>query len=201
MDKMFKVFESELKAIDVESRTITALISTATKDRMGEVLLPGGADIRQFNKNPVVLFAHNYSEPPIGRALWTKKTKEGILSKVEFAKTQFAEEIFQLYKDGFMRAFSVGFIPKKWDDGEIAGKDCDNDKKPRRTYTEWEMVEYSAVPVPANPDALALALQKGMIKSEVLKKEFNIVEEVVEEKKAEEEVKAKENVNYFALVS
>jgi HK97 family phage prohead protease len=169
---MFKVYDSEIKDFSDSERTLTALVSTATIDRSGEVLLPEGADLTAFRKNPVVLFAHNYQEPPIGKALWVKKTAQGIVSKVQFAKTQFAEEVYQLYKDGFMRAFSVGFLPKNWED---TPEEKSNDgKKPRRKYTEWEMVEYSAVPVPANPDALALALQKGYIKSDILKKEFKI---------------------------
>lgn len=170
MDRMFKVYDSEIKESNVDERSITAVVSTATIDRMGEVLIPEGADLTAFRKNPVVLFAHNYQEPPIGKALWIKKTADGIISKVQFAKTQFAEEIFNLYKDGFMKAFSVGFIPKKWDD--TPEEKCNDGKKPKRKYTDWEMIEYSAVPVPANPDALALAIQRGLHVPEVIQKEW-----------------------------
>ena len=149
MDKRYSVIDSAVKSIDEKERTLTALVSTNTRDRMNEVLEPKGADLSKFKKNPVVLFGHRYSEPPIGKALWIKKTAEGILSKVQFATSQFAQEVFDLYKGGFMNAFSVGFIPKKWVDGE-------GDKEPSTTYTDWELIEYSAVPVPANPDALAL---------------------------------------------
>lgn len=177
MDKMFKVFNTEIRGIDEKERTLTALVSTDAIDRMGEVLSPDGADLKQFKKNPVVLWAHNYSHPPIGKALWIKKTAEGILSKVQFAATEFAQEVFQLYKDGFMKAFSVGFIPKKWDDG-------DEKKEISRTYNEWEMIEYSAVPVPANPEALALAFQKGVLKNNEIINEFK---KAVDEQDSEEE--------------
>lgn len=163
-----KVFNIEIKGIDENEKTLTATISTNAIDRMGEVLLPEGADLKEFKKNPVVLWAHQYDAPPIGQALWVKKSIDGIISKVKFASTTFAQEIFQLYKEGVMRAFSVGFLP---DMNAIEEGDKCNDggKKPRRTYKKWELLEYSAVPVPANPEALALAMQKGLLKNEDVK--------------------------------
>lgn len=160
MKKLFKTYSGEIKGINVEERSLTAYVSTGATDRMNESLDPAGADMKNFKKNPVVLFAHNYSEPPIGKALWIKKDGKGLLSKVQFAKTAFAEEIFGLYKDGFMNSFSVGFQPTEWEDNnDKSGKS----KKPDRVYTKWELLEYSAVPVPANPEALALAMQKGVM--------------------------------------
>jgi len=167
MNKLFKVFIGEIKSIDDGERSVTALISTPTRDRMDEVLLPEGADLKNFRKNPVVLWAHKSSEPPIGRAAWVKKTAEGLLAKTIFATTEKAEEIFTLVKGGFLRAFSVGFMGKEWEDG-------DGRKAPRRTYKKWELVEYSPVPIPANPDALALALKSGEVKlCDSLKADFD----------------------------
>lgn len=177
MKMLKKVFNSEIKGIDEKTHTLTAFVSTGARDRMDEVLSPNGADLKSFKKNPVVLWAHNYSQPPIGKALWIKREGEGIVSKVQFANTEFAQEVFNLYKDGFMKAFSVGFIPKEHEDG-------DGKKSPRRTYNKWEMLEYSAVPVPANPEALALAISKGVLKDEKLK---SMMEAPVEPPKEEEE--------------
>lgn len=162
-----RVFTGEIKSIDEKEMTLTAFVSTAARDRYDEVLDPKGVDITNYNKNPVVLWAHKYDIPPIGKALWTKRNDIGVLSKVQFAKTPFATEIFNLYKDGFMKAFSVGFIP-------ISTEDGDGVKTPKRTYKKWEMLEFSAVPVPANPEALALAIQKGYV-SEETKKAFDML--------------------------
>ena len=167
MDKMFKTFTSEIKGIDEHEMTLTAYVSTGARDRSDEVLEPGGADMRGFKANPVVMFAHRYDQPPIGKALWIKKDGDGILAKIKFASTDFAKEIFGLFKEGFMKAFSVGFIPKEWEDG-------DGQKKARRTFTKWELLEFSAVPVPANPEALMLAVQRGLLLSDTLKKEFKL---------------------------
>lgn len=165
-----KVFISDIKGIDEKEMTMTATISSNAKDRQGEVLEPKGVDLKNYLKNPVVLWAHDYSLPPIGKALWVRRDGDTVISKVQFAKTPFAQEIFQLFKEGFLKAFSVGFMPKQWEDG-------DGQKTPYRTYTKWEMLEYSAVPVPANPEAIALAMSKGILKDEALIKSFAQQEE------------------------
>ena len=180
-NKMLLTFNSEIKSIDEKEQTLTAYVSTGARDRMDEVLMPDGADMRAYKKNPIVLFAHKYDEPPIGKALWIKNDGDGILAKVKFASTEFAQEIFSLFKEGIMNAFSVGFIPKEWDDG-------DGQKKARRTYTKWEMLEFSAVPVPANPEALMLAINKGLVLSDAMKKQFH-VEETEEPKNYMPEIK------------
>ena len=65
---------------------------------------------------------------------------------------------YGLYKGGFLNAVSVGFIPVRWEDGsEKLGY--------RRKYIEQELLEVSAVAIPANPDALALGLRSGAVKS------------------------------------
>ena len=186
MSLMKKVFNGVIKSIDEQEMTLTAAISTNGIDRMREVLDPKGVDLSNYKKNPVVLWAHDYSLPPIGKALWVKKDGNGIVSKVKFANTPFAKEIFDLYKEGFMSAFSVGFIPKSTD--ECRDEDRNDPKKPRRTFTKWELLEYSAVPVPANPEALALALQKGVLTSTSLKEmlEKSIEEEGWSEDETEE---------------
>lgn len=182
-----KVFNSEIKGIDEKEMTITALISTNGRDRSNEVLEAKGADLTNYRKNPVVLWAHDYETPPIGKALWVKRGPNGVLSKVKFASTEFAKEIFGLYKEGFLNAFSVGFIPKEMEDG-------DGEKKPMTTFKTWELLEFSAVPVPANPEALSLAMQKGILTKSVkeqLEKEIEVIsdeEEVVKEEPKEEEV-------------
>jgi HK97 family phage prohead protease len=158
-----QVFVSEIKSIDEKEFTLTAAISTNAVDRMGEVLDPKGLDMKNYQKNPVVLWAHDYSQPPIGKAMWVRRDGDTVVSKVKFANTPFAQEIFELYKGGFMKAFSVGFVPKDYVEG-------DGKKTPRTTYTKWELLEYSAVPVPANPEAVALAMQKGILKTEAIKK-------------------------------
>jgi len=184
MKKFIKrIFDGEIRGIDEKEQTLTAFVSTSARDRMDEVVSAEGGDLKKFKKNPVVLFAHDYNQPPIAKALWIKREGDGILSKMKFASTEFAQEIFNLYKDGFMKAFSIGFVPKEYKFGK--GKE-----DPSVTYLKWELLEYSAVPVPANPEALALAISKGVLKNDTLKELLEIEEE--EPKDDDEEITPEE---------
>ncbi len=166
-----------------DERTVTAIISTNRIDRMKEVLLPRGADIAEYLRNPVVPWGHDSRQPPIGRALWLKKQKNGLMAKVEFATTERAEEVWQLFKQGFLKAFSVGFRPLKGHpptEKEIK-------KKPAWAgaewiYDEWELLEFSPVTIPANPDALAIAIKsQEIVLSDEMRKELDVIEEDTEE--------------------
>lgn len=138
------------------------MITTDAIDRMGEIVDPKGIDLTNYKKNPVILWAHSYHTPPIGSAKWVRRTDAGIMAMPRFADTQFAQEIKSLYDGGHMKAWSIGFIPLEWEDQpreEGTGKD--KRKIVRRIYTKSELLEFSAVPVPANPEALSLAMSKG----------------------------------------
>ena len=164
MIKTNKIYSAEIKDINSDQRTLVAVISTSAKDRMDESVAHDGVNLKDYQKNPIVLWAHDYSQPPIGKALWVKRDNEakGLISKMQFADTAFAKEIFGLYQGGFMKAFSIGFIPKQIV-RNYQQEGYDKNKDPYLTISKWDMLEYSAVPVPANPEALALAMQKGII--------------------------------------
>ena len=163
---------------DDGERSVTAVISTGAVDRDKEVLTPKGAMLDNFMKNPVVLWAHDYGGEPIGKAVYIDKKRKGLVAKVEFAKTEKAENIYQLFKGGFLNAFSVGFIPTK----SHSPVPDEIKKKPElaeasRVYDEWELLEFSAVPVPANPEALATAVKAKSVEiDDELKSELGVVE-------------------------
>ncbi|KKN71413.1 hypothetical protein LCGC14_0421350 [marine sediment metagenome] len=177
-DKIYKQFIAETK-VDEDERTVTAVISTDMVDRDGEVLLPKGVDFEQYLKNPVVQWAHSYGEPPIARTQWITKGRKQITAKAQFADTVFADEIYQLYKKNYLSAFSVGFIPKK----SHTPTPDEIKKRPEwaeasRIFDEWELLEFSAVPVPANPEALATAVKtKEISVSKELQEQLGIDED------------------------
>jgi len=147
---IYKIFNAKIK--DLGEGKLEAIVSTDDIDRHGEIVNIDGIDLKNYQNNPVVMWAHDYSLPPIGKT--TSLTKEKIGKKtvlkavMEFATgiSDLAREVYNLYKEGFMSAFSIGFIPLDME-GNI--------------YTESELLEYSAVPIPANPNALLLAKAKG----------------------------------------
>ena len=137
-----------------ESDKYGIMASTVDVDRDNEIIRPDAfKNLKTYlDTNPVILFGHQYSEPPIAKAVSGRVIKEkGLRLDIEFAKTPFAQEVKYLYDEGFMSAFSVGFIAKKWED----------DKEGRRTYTDVELLEVSAVPVPANAMATVLRQAKS----------------------------------------
>ena len=174
-DGLRKFMECEVKAVDEESRVVEFVGSDETVDRSGDVVSVEGWDLEQFKKNPVILFGHRYGEPPVGKALDVYKENGRLKFKVQFASAEeypFADTVYRLVKGGYIKATSVGFIPKAWEDygvqeGEEAGM-----RKPRRRYTKQELLELSVVSVPANPNALIApksveeAVAKGIITME-----------------------------------
>jgi len=157
MDMKKKILDVEVK--EVSDRVLEFTGSTEEQDRDGETISAEGWDLKNYKKNPVFMWAHNYQNPPIGKALKVKAEDGKLNFKIEFADADtyaFADTIYRLYKGGFLNATSVGFIPKEWNDG-------DGDKAPRRAYIKQELLELSAVPVPSNPNALQNAQEQGLI--------------------------------------
>ena len=156
--------------LDCEVKTIgeheiEIIGSTGDMDRDEEVIDAKGWDLKNFKKNPVVLPSHDYRQPAIGRATNVKLTDGKLMFKIEFPPEgdyPLADVFRKLYKGGFMKASSVGFIPTEWIDG-------DGKKNPYRTYTKQELLEISLVTVPSNPNALVTsrgvekAVQKGVL--------------------------------------
>jgi len=151
MKKIIKQFIGTVKAIDENERTITATVSTGTPDRVGESIPAKEWNLSNYAKNPVILWAHDYIAPPVGKALWSKVEGDGLIQKIKFASTAFATDIFNLYKDGFLNAFSVGFQAERAKDN------------PNR-FEKAELLEVSCVPVPCNAEALAQRMLKGEVK-------------------------------------
>ena len=169
-----KILNVEIKETAPESRVLRFIGSDATEDRSQEVMTVEGWELDNYVKNPVILFGHDYSNPPVGKAINVIVGEKGLEFEVEFASKEtypFADTVFRLVKEGFMRAVSVGFIPKE----------NNYDPKTGKNYiTKKELLELSIVPVPCNPNALALAFEKGMFSEDEVAqiKSFEIGEKV-----------------------
>jgi len=166
-----KVLE-DFEVKEVSDRVLEFVGSTEMVDRDGEVIRMNGWQLKNYRKNPVFMWAHDYHSPPIGRANLVHTDARGLMFQVEFADEEtypFADTIYKLYKGGFLKATSVGFIPLEWEDGK-------DDKAPRRIYKKQELLELSGVPVPANPEALVSARDQGCITA----KEFDAFNQVIE---------------------
>lgn len=151
-----------LKAIDKDKRHIEFIISTAAIDRYNDSILVNGWDLKPYRKNPVVLFGHLSSIPPIGKSIKTWKDSDALRSIAEFMPREmspFADSIFQMYVGGFLKAVSVGFRPLKYE--KILDEEGEWSSYGYR-FLKQELLEFSAVPVPANPEALIQARSAGI---------------------------------------
>ena len=152
-------------SIDAGKMVIRSVITTDKPDRSGDIVIPGGLkNADEFLLNPVVLWAHNRSAvPPIGTCAWLDIQPNRIVSETKFAQgVPFAEDVFRLYEQGILKGWSIGFFPRK-----AARRPHPGGVGLR--FDEWELLEYSAVPIPDNPGAVTLAIQKGYVRDPYLK--------------------------------
>ncbi|MBW1779293.1 MAG: HK97 family phage prohead protease [Deltaproteobacteria bacterium] len=136
---------------------------TATEtDRHGDIVRSSGAKLQNYRKNSVVLFGHRNDLPAVGKVVKgsIKKGAGSVTAKVKFAETALGMELLYLYKNGFMSAWSIGFIPLKWDAIE-GDKDSDGELWGPVDIKSWELLELSAVTVGACPSALTNAMHTG----------------------------------------
>jgi len=134
-----------------EGQGMEFVLSDETPDRLDDVIMSEGWDLRNFKRNPIALFNHN-SNFPIGK--WAdlrieNKQLRGTLEAAPEGTSERIDEIRRLMQAGILRAVSVGFKPKKFKDRE--GSDWGT------VFEEQELIETSLVSVPANPNALAVA--------------------------------------------
>ena len=138
--------------------------STDALDRFGEIISPAGWRLESYRENPVFQNAHQYGDIifTLGKALVTEVRevagRPALFQRVEFAVevNPLARVAYGLYQGGFLNAVSVGFIPLRWENGTA-------ESGFHRRYLEQELLEVSAVPIPANPQALQLALRAGAV--------------------------------------
>lgn len=142
-----KLFDGAVRASGTAG-TITVVASTRARDRMGDTIDPAGWQLANYRRNPIVLYGHDYSSLPVGSAPDVRTTAEGLVATIRFADHPFAQQVYELYRSRMLNAVSVGFQPIRW---------VHNDEEGGIDYLEQELLEISAVPVPANPEALAIA--------------------------------------------
>jgi len=156
---------TEVKGVDGKNLTdyefnttkrmyLKGIANEHTMDRMNEIVKPVGLDARNYLKNPIMLADHMYmARASIGRVEELRPEDDGVhfdgwVGDPEKAPlTDMQKDIRSLIAQGILRTVSIGFIPKKIksplfnDEGEMVEP---------AIIEEWEMLELSVIPVPAN---------------------------------------------------
>lgn len=167
-------------AAGMEDRVFPYWASDERVDRHGDIVRQFW-DFKNFEKNPLVLWGHEWGAPPIGASLAeaveqrSEADYKGPALKVlaMFATGyEFAETIFNLTNGGFLKAGSVGFYSK------VVTRIQDPAERPEG-MPEWgviygtpelpnELIEWTIASVPANPGA-HLANLEAMVAAKRLK--------------------------------
>ena len=180
-----------VKTEELEKRTVRFKISSEVVDRDGDILIAKGCDFTNFAKNPQFLAFHNYHEYPLGipknwgiegdavycDVYFPKLEELATDAKQASEKAKLVDFTYHCYKTGMLNAVSVGFIPKEAIPLKEGGTEI----------TEWELLEFSAVSVPANQDALAQAVKSFGIN------ENDLVDPIERIKSLEEKIKGIED--------
>ena len=177
-----KIRENE--TTETTSKTVV-VASTATPDRYGDIVDQATWKLERYNSNPVIQWGHRYDLPPIGKAHVGVHDGE-LLAEITWdtgEHNELANTVASQFENGFLSAVSVGFMP-----GHAVKRSSLEQDDPRyapagMVYFAPELLEISAVPIPANPESLA---QRGLpdtaiireIKLEIAQTEAIIVKDV-----------------------
>lgn len=157
----------QIKSVDEATSIIKGVFSTSDEDRQGEIVAPGSWKLENYMNNPVVLWAHDHSELPLGKVISLGYNEsQDLEGEIQFAvkENPKAKVVFDLMKGSYLRAFSVGFSSNDVGIDEATG---------RTILKDNELYEISVVNVPAN--AMALAKSKGVDVTALEEKEGRVL--------------------------
>jgi HK97 family phage prohead protease len=171
--KQFTSFNIEIKAADDDKRQITAIGTKEINDRDNDLVSVDGMDLKNFKKNPTFMWSHRSSETPeniLGTAKKVWKEGKNLMFTLDFLEEDInprADMVYKMYKAGALRAFSIGFAPD-WNTASY------NEKRGGFDFPKSELLEISAVAVPANQAALVQNMIEMGIADEAEAKDFEI---------------------------
>lgn len=142
-------------------------INTSAVDRHGTVFNPEGAELGNYNKNPVFLINHD-DRLLAGNGADVRVQEGKLIAEVkDEAWDQEDSEIVRFFnkvKNRVMRMASIGAMPLEMPvEEERADTNGRNDKV--MVFNSWELVEFSFVSVGSNPEAL---VQERRLNSQLL---------------------------------
>ena len=153
MTHVSKFIRPEVKILDKATGVISAVVSTESVDRDGDIIRQGYWNLDHFKSHPILLSSHNYRGLTNQIGHWTdmgvKDNK--LVGEAQYylkAGNQEADWGFVLASKG-MAAFSVGFVPDM-----SKAKQIEANGNLSYEFNGQELLEVSQVTVPSNADAL-----------------------------------------------
>jgi hypothetical protein len=193
-----KQVPDRLLRFDEGETAMVGVISDLRKDRDNEVVLPEGMDDSNYSGVVLWQHDYWRAAIPHARSLWRQAAPVKGEPYEVLAKTQYLSELSDLGHDVYQYrkaehplGQSIGFRPKEsvrrgqtgYEEVYKAWKPrvkamlkekgikaaADEFSEPSAFLTEWELWEYSDVFIGSNPDALQIAVSKGIMSPEEAK--------------------------------
>ncbi len=143
-----KSHDFEFKASDDETNVIEGYAATfgGSPDSYGDIIKQGAfkKTLKENGDRVKFLWAHNWNEV-IGRVIEAREDSKGLFIKVKVSDTQRGRDTMTLIKDGTIDRMSIGYRTIQYDYDNTTGV---------RTLKEVRLFEVSAVPIPANENAV-----------------------------------------------
>jgi len=141
----------------------TVVASTASPDHANDIV-DQTWDLEAYRANPVVMWAHRYNEPPVGRAVDVGMDGDSLKAVIEWDASEHNDRgrlMAHQFARGFMSAVSVGFRP-----GSSVARSALEENDPRYASSGYvladnTLLEISAAPVPMNDEALAARVMRA----------------------------------------
>lgn len=162
------------RSYDPATRKGEAVVSTASVDRYEEIVLPSSYRemLPRFMTNPIMLANHVSSSrdgKPTSIGKWTDikiaKDVDPVVGLFDLLPPgdELTDAWAFRFQHGVQVAFSVGFIVREWEWREFPSPVDPNVNIRLRVFTKVELLEISAVHLPANQDALLRAASVGQL--------------------------------------
>lgn len=156
------------------SNSDVSMVTTDDVDRDGEVMLPEGINLDDFRKSPTVFYCHEYTQP-VGKCLWIKPETNpgniGLSAMTRYAKKPadwqgpwLPDAVHSMMQEGIGTGKSIGFIPtsKRAPTADELKTRPDWKNANNGIIDRCVLLEYSVAPLPANQNALSLAVSKAL---------------------------------------
>ena len=128
------------------------VIAANERSRNGDEVNLRGINFANYRKNPVVLWSHDtWGGIPIAKTVKIGHDDQGrIEADFEFnSEDEFAARVENGWNGGFIRAASIRFMPTK-----VVEMMDEQGRVDRLRIEESDLLEWSLVPIPADPDAV-----------------------------------------------
>ena len=143
------------------------VIAANELSRNGDELNLRGISFKNYRKNPVVLWAHDsYQGIPIAKTVKIGHDDQGrIVADFEFnSDDEFAARVENAWNGGFIRGASIRYMPTK-----VVEVRNEAGEVERVRIEESDLLEWSLVPIPADPDSVRAAARALGLPAEIFR--------------------------------